>query len=471
MSPLDSRIPRCLQAVLTALALAGFISSAYAAGRQIAPGIRATSAPTAAAATTTTTGPAAPTAIAAAGNVAATADRLKVTRPPPRSHINWLNPTTWPVLPVPLIAIDPLSGTELGMIPTVLGTNSANQITRIIAPDFNHNANFGWGVDGRIFDYPSEDTQWYVTGGASQRVESWFDALFQTGLQRDRPFSFTVETVYNRSGTPRFYGFGNDSLRINQTVYTDQEMSANATLGWNITHAWQLAYTVIAKKVKITSSQLLGLPSIGKRFADILGLGTTHELLNRLSLVYDTRNDVIVPTSGMHIVLYGGVASRNVDVGDSLFTEAGGDASFYWSPSRTLTVASHVDLRYEPTAHHVPFWALSSLGGDDATIGDSQPLRGYGTSRFYDRDSFVANVELRKTVLSLNTLSTHIEIQVTPFIDTGRVFHNEALPLDHLHNVMGIGFRGIAPPSVVGYVDFGKGSEGLAIFTGINYPF
>ena len=105
-------------------------------------------------------------------------------------------------------------------------------------------------------------------------------------------------------------------------------------------------------------------------------------------------------------------------------------------------------------------------------IGGSQPLRGYGTARFYDRNAFVANIELRQTVLSLNTLSTHIVIQVTPFFDTGRVFHHfSTLPFTHLHNVLGIGFRGLAPPSVVGYVDVGKGSEGIAVFTGINYPF
>ena len=34
-----------------------------------------------------------------------------------------------------------------------------------------------------------------------------------------------------------------------------------------------------------------------------------------------------------------------------------------------------------------------------------------------------------------------------------------------------IGVRGIARPSVVGYVDIGYGTEGVAVFTGINYPF
>ncbi|HVC31008.1 MAG TPA: BamA/TamA family outer membrane protein, partial [Steroidobacteraceae bacterium] len=174
----------------------------------------------------------------------------------------------------------------------------------------------------------------------------------------------------------------------------------------------------------------------------------------------------------MELTLYGGVASRNVQLDDSFFTEAGGDGRFYYSPFESLVVATHVELRYEPTANHVPFWALSSLGGDESVIGGSQTLRGYGTSRFYDRNSFSANIELRENVLSLGAFSTHIVLQIAPFFDTGRVFHNAGTwPIKHLHNVFGIGLRGIAPPSVVGYVDIGKGSEGLAVFTGINYPF
>jgi hypothetical protein len=52
------------------------------------------------------------------------------------------------------------------------------------------------------------------------------------------------------------------------------------------------------------------------------------------------------------------------------------------------------------------------------------------------------------------------------------VFHNAGtVPLDDLHKVIGMGFRGIAAPFVVGYVDIGYGSEGAAVFTGLNYPF
>jgi hypothetical protein len=390
----------------------------------------------------------------------------------PRRKVNWLNPTTWPVLPVPLTAVDPNSGLTLGVIPTMLVTNSRSEITDIIAPDITYNSNFGWGGDGRILAFPSKDTQWSIVGGGEQRVQSNFAAQYETGLLRESPFSVAVAGLYQRSGTERFYGFGNNSIKINQTVYIDQQLGVDSTLGWNITRAWQLAYTFAAKKVEVVGTTLPGVPPITSRFGGTLGIGTTHELLNRVALVYDTRNDIVIPTRGMEIVAYGGVASRNIELDDSLFTEAGGDGRFYWSPYDSLVVASHVDLRYEPSTQYAPFWALSSLGGDQSLIGGSQTLRGYGASRFYDRNSFSANLELRQTVLSLDAFSTHVDIQVAPFFDTGRVFHNtDTFPIRHLHNVLGVGFRGIAPPSVVGYVDIGKGHEGVAVFTGIGYPF
>jgi hypothetical protein len=39
------------------------------------------------------------------------------------------------------------------------------------------------------------------------------------------------------------------------------------------------------------------------------------------------------------------------------------------------------------------------------------------------------------------------------------------------HQVYGLGFCGGARPFVVGYVNIGYGSEGIAVFTGLNYPF
>jgi len=59
-----------------------------------------------------------------------------------------------------------------------------------------------------------------------------------------------------------------------------------------------------------------------------------------------------------------------------------------------------------------------------------------------------------------------------PFVDVGRVFDRPStVPLPRLHSVAGLGIRGLACTFVVGYFDVGYGSEGVTVFTGIDYPF
>jgi hypothetical protein len=395
----------------------------------------------------------------------------------PSGWMRWFDPDTAPFIPVPEIDVDPNSGTTLGLIPTRLVTDDKGAIRKIIAPDIIYNPYFGWGARGRVYSYPSEDTHWSIVGGAKQRVESEFDALLETGRLREGTWSLVLETVYDRSGTPRFYGFGNESRVHNQTVYTDQQMYARFLAGLNITHSWQLTYMFMPRKVKIMGATLPHIPSITNHlhlpsFHGLLGLGVTRETLNRVIVSYDTRDDITAPTRGTYIQTYGGVASRSSAPDNSLFSEAGADVRGYWTPGENVTWVAHAAVRYLPSALHVPFWALSSLGGDSSILGESGPLRGFGTGRFYDRNSFVMNFEMRRHIYSLDFSGTHIDLQLTPFADAGRVFHNPStFWFSQLHPVAGLGIRAVARPSVVGYVDIGRGSEGVAVFTGINYPF
>jgi len=84
----------------------------------------------------------------------------------------------------------------------------------------------------------------------------------------------------------------------------------------------------------------------------------------------------------------------------------------------------------------------------------------------------VVNLEVRRQVAAFNAFGTHLTLQVAPFYDAGRAFeHGSTFPIGRLHNVLGVGVRGIAAPFIVGYLDVGYGGEGAAVFTGIDYPF
>jgi outer membrane protein assembly factor BamA len=264
--------------------------------------------------------------------------------------------------------------------------------------------------------------------------------------------------TYDRNGTPRFYGYGNESPVIDETNYTNQQELIQEQVGLNITHAWQLLYTGRYLIDDVLPGTLVKVATLESRFGRML--------------VYDTRDDLTVPSRGMELIGYGGVAARNGLLNDSMYSEAGGDGRAFWPVAHDTILVGHMAIRYLPTTHGVPFWALSSIGGGESVVGGEQPLRGFGEGRFYDRDSFSSSVELRRKMLSIDATSTVVDIEVTPFIDVGRVFARTSTnPLSDLHRVYGVGFRGIARPFVVGYVDIGYGSEGVAAFTGLNYPF
>ncbi len=396
------------------------------------------------------------------------------TPPPeaPQQLAHWYDLSRLPFIPVPSVGADPNSGTTVGLLPVWLHTDEKHNVTRIIAPDITHNPYFGWGFHGRVFSYASEDEQWSIVGGARERVERGVDGEYQIGRLREGAFTSKTNVAYDRDGTPRFFGIGNSSPFADQTNYTNQTSLVQEQIGWNFNHTWQWRYTIRKRVVQVFPGTLSSIPSIQTRFPNLLGLGTNSELLNRYSLIYDTRNDLTAPRSGMRVILYAGLASRGGIFNDSLYSEAGGDWRAYWPVRQNTIVAAHASLRYLPSAHRLPFWALSNLGGDQSEIGAQQLLRGYGAGRFYDRNEFSGTVEVRRIFWSFDAVSTHIDMEVAPFVDVGQVFsRTSTFPIQRLHKVGGVGFRGLARPSVVGYVDVGYGSEGAAVFTGINYPF
>src|SRR5580698_11207178 len=80
----------------------------------------------------------------APGVQAADLDTPSTATPPPAPAApspsgGWLDVSTWPLIPVPEIGVDPDSGVTLGVLPVWLHTNDQHEITRIFAPDLIYN--------------------------------------------------------------------------------------------------------------------------------------------------------------------------------------------------------------------------------------------------------------------------------------------------------------------------------------------
>src|SRR6202034_3713612 len=105
------------------------------------------------------------------------------------------------------------------------------------------------------------------------------DSRYQTGLQRLDSWSFTARLDYDRIGTPRFFGIGNNTPLSHETNYTSDGELIELTPAWNITPTWQLAYMLQGRNVDVFSGSLPRIPSIEQRFGAAASLGRNDELL------------------------------------------------------------------------------------------------------------------------------------------------------------------------------------------------
>jgi hypothetical protein len=405
---------------------------------------------------------------------AAHAEGEAAATPGTRSMADWLSsiwdPATSPFIPIPEVGTDPNSGTTYGILPVFLSSEH-DEISRIIAPDVTYNQALGYGANFRVFSYPSPDTQWSIVAGGSQRVEHGVDGLYTTGILRQQDWSFSSHLVYDRSASGRFFGIGNDSQNADQTNFTNEQAYLETSLGRNFGSNLQVALNLRPRYVQIERGTAESLPSTTAVFPGLAGLGNEHEFLSRIFISYDTRDSPTIPRHGSQLVAFAGVADKNF-LSSVSYSRFGIDGRHFQPIGDRFVLATHVALQYMPVGDDVPFWALSSLGGDRSVLGDRQPLRGFGSDRFIDRNSFSSSVELRSKIFDINLFTTDLTFEMAPFVDAGRVFHNlDDNPLDRLHVAGGIGLRAIAEPFIVGYVDIGYGSEGTAIFSGVDYPF
>jgi len=388
------------------------------------------------------------------------------------------NPAQWPftLIPIPEVATDPNGGTTYGALFAFLFKDQQNEIQNIFAPDFNNNTDLGVGGAVRFFSYPSENTQWYVLAEAHRNLQRQADLNFSTGRTHEQWWSFDGRIFFEHDPTERFFGLGNDSRLGGESNYETKQVYVRALFGWNISKNLQLALVFRPRYVRIANGAFNSIPQTLTVYPTVKGVNGGSEVYNEVRASYDTRDAIDIPRAGGLALIYAGIADRRF-MSSVSYNRFGGDLRYYWTPDKLipekrLTIAMHAYLQYTPAGNETPFWSMARLGGEESLLYDQQTLRGYGVGRFTDDNLAVTNVEFRTRVYEADLFGTHGIAEIAPFAEAGRVFHHMSEdPVTDLHPVGGVGFRAIAEPFVVGYVDVGWGGEGAAVFSGINYPF
>jgi outer membrane protein assembly factor BamA len=368
------------------------------------------------------------------------------------------------IIPLPAISTSRNEGLEIGNLTAILITDEKGELKYIMAPSVTFNETTGVNLFWRLLGFQEGDREYQIVTGHSLDVDYEFSGRYQDPKFLDGRYAYSVGLNFFRDTTYRFFGFTNQSSSQDETNYTNGELNSWFSFGRNFSQFYRVSLTERVRRVRIDQGKVNNLPFTGTLFPDAPGIHGAMILGHRLSLTYDSRDDISTTTTGSYGAVYAQI-THDYDQNASPFQKYGLDLRT-WFPTAdkkyVTALRGRVDLT---TGQHRPFYEQSSLGGSDS-------LRDFGSQRFIDDHSILFNIEERIDFLKMTLFAVRVEWEVAPFVDVGKVFSDFGKRVWEDYQVNpGIGFRAVVRPNVVGRFDFGFGSAGVTTFVGLGFPF
>jgi outer membrane protein assembly factor BamA len=343
--------------------------------------------------------------------------------------------------------------------------DAEGRVRTIVAPSITWNEIRGVTGTFRYFLYASALERLELIASYSEKIDREFKAQYKNLDVFGGRFHVDVQFLHERVSSIRFFGIGPSSKKENESNMTLETTGGYFIFGVNITRTMRLSLGETLQRFEVGRGGVPGLPFTGDLFPDLPGVQGATVHAQRVALIHDSRDSQTTPTQGLYVSLFG-EASTELLGSDADYLKAG--AEIVWLKpffDRRLVFVSRGLFEGTSGASTTPFQVLPTLGGVDT-------LRGFGENRFYGDALLLFNAELRAKVLRMRIFGVDAEFEIAPFVDVGKVFNSAEQFADTKFEVTpGLGFRGLAPPSVVGHIEFAYSREGPAIYVGLDYPF
>ena len=367
---------------------------------------------------------------------------------------------------LPIIATSENGGNEYGALPVLVSRDENDEIRTIVAPMYVFNEFLGSRASLNLIGFPTDDSDYRLIASYTETIERKLVARYRNYFFGHPRVTLEVEGGFFKDATARFFGLSNKSHQSDETNYTNQEGLMRMTLGYQLTDHFEIQLTERFRDVDIQRGGIDSLPFIDDTFPLITGIDGATIVGHRVGALYDSRDDRDTPTHGTLMTAFAEL-NQNIgkDIGATFQRYHAEYTGLYPSQlSERFTFVTHAKIQ-AVFGDGVPFFEQSSLGGETT-------LRGFGVDRFIGKHSALLNVEERIQILKKRIAGTMTELEIAPFIDVGTVFDTFGSDtFDRWQINPGIGFRGIARPNVAARVDIGFGTEGAAVFAGLDFPF
>jgi outer membrane protein assembly factor BamA len=367
------------------------------------------------------------------------------------------------LVPLPIFTTDPNERQTYGALLAIIDAQEG-AFRSLLVPTLTYNSLLGAAGSVHYERYFDHNIKFDTDLAQSTRNQAFYRLRYADPTLLEGRYLFQGFGLYENDRTARFFGIGANSLESNESNYTLRQGGGELKFGQRLLPELIASLTERLRSVTIRRGAVDSLPFLQDAFTDIPGEDGSFVWAHRLALTYDTRNSQVTPTQGILGQVFVEVADEAIGSKAS-FVRYGLEGRWLWPHLGERLVFAVRGLLDRVDGPNVPFFELSELGGDET-------LRGFGENRFLDEGRVLVNVEERFRVFQINYGNVRTDIELVVFTDVGRVFHNFSdLGSGKIQAVVGGGVRFLAASQIVAKIDVGLGSEGVAIFTGLDYPF
>jgi len=366
-------------------------------------------------------------------------------------------------VPLPIFTTDPNERQTYGALLAIIDAQ-AGAFRSLLVPYVTYNPLLGAAGSAHYERFFDHETKFDADVSQSTENQAFYRLRYADPTLLDPRYVFEGFGLYENDRTARFFGIGANSRERDETNYTLRQVGGQVQFGRRLMPALIASLTERLRYVAIRRGAVESLPFLKDVFTAVPGDDESFVWAHRLALTYDSRNSRVTPTQGRFGQVFVEVADEAIG-SQASFVRYGLEGRVFWPHVGERLVMAVRGLLERVTGSDVPFFELSDLGGDDT-------LRGFGENRFLDEGRVLFNAEERIKVFHINYGEVRTDIELAVFTDIGRVFKSfNDLGSGKIQAVVGGGIRFVAGAQIVAKIDVGVGSEGLTIFTGLDYPF
>lgn len=291
---------------------------------------------------------------------------------------------------------------------------------------------FGAGLKVNYYDFRMKPFDYSLELSASYSTISERPEIEFLGDFYDLIGGMNIKIPFRYSGLDiaRFYGFGNETERIDSLVDIGYYNVNQRYIGTGF-----FLDLPITKTFSIQSGLLLEYSIVSKREDRFLhtinpyGVGGVDFFAISTSFTYDNRDHKELPYTGYFLKLYGDVYPNTLNNPD-FFGKVAFDGRTYLSTDFITHSTLALRLYGEAVWGDYPFFKA-------ATVGGKHTLRGFPRDRFVGDFSILTNIELRMYLAKVYFLIP-FKLGLNLFTDTGRVYL-KGENSDRWHNSFGGG--------------------------------